>query len=146
MSDDLVPLQVAITIHESIGNFARQLRQAPSVGDLSFSEVLTLGRIERMGSVTASELSKSMQVTPQAIGSMLAALEKRGIVKRRADPSHGRRVLLSITRSGKKALQSRRDTLNEEMARVLDNRFTQDEMKKMVAAMELVERLGEFLW
>jgi DNA-binding MarR family transcriptional regulator len=77
---------------------------------------------------------------------MLAALEKRGIVKRRADPSHGRRVLLSITRSGKKALQSRRDTLNEEMARVLDNRFTQDEMKKMVAAMELVERLGEFLW
>jgi len=146
MVEELAPLRVAITIQESIGNFARQLRQTPLDGDLTFSEVLTLGRLERAGSATASELAKSVQVTPQAIGSMLASLEERGIVQRRSDPTHGRRVLLSMTKTGKKALQRRRDAMNEEMARVLTNRFTSDELRTLVAAMPLIERLGECLW
>jgi len=145
MANDLVPIQVASAIQESVGIFARQIRQAPVDGDLTFSEVLTLGRLERFGSATASDLARGVQVTPQAIGSTLVSLEGRGMVVRRADPSDGRRLLITMSKVGKRALQNRRDALNEEMARILGNRFTQAEMKTLVAALPLIERLGECL-
>jgi DNA-binding MarR family transcriptional regulator len=146
MTDEITPGQLAAAVQESIGVFTRQLRQAPADrGDLTFSELLALGRLERAGPATASDLARAEQITPQAMGATLAALEDRGLVERRADPRDGRRVLMSMTRAGERALRERRDARTEQMARVLANRFTRAEMKTLMAAVPLIERLGEGL-
>ena len=146
MVDNLSPNAVANALQVSIGVFTRQLRQAPVDGGLTFSELLALSRLERVGSATTSDLARGEQITPQAMGSTLAALEERGLVARHADPSDGRRVLMSMTKAGKQALQSRRNARSEQMARVLANRFTRAEMKALMVAAPLIERLGEGLW
>ena len=146
MADDLTPTAVADVLQVSIGVFTRQLRQAPVDGGLTFSELLALSRLERVGSATTSDLARAEQITPQAMGSTLAALEERGLVERHADPADGRRVRMSMTKAGKKALRNRRDARSEQMARVLANRFTRAEMKALIVAAPLIERLGEGLW
>jgi DNA-binding MarR family transcriptional regulator len=146
MVDDLNATAVADALQVSIGVFTRQLRQAPVDGGLTFSELLALSRLERAGSATTSDLARGEQITPQAMGSTLAALEERGLVERHADPSDGRRVLMSMTKAGKQALQGRRHARSEQMARVLANRFTGAEMKALMVAAPLIERLGEGLW
>lgn len=73
MPDDMDPSKVAAVVQESIGLFTRQLRQAPVTGELTFSELLALSRLERIGSATASDLARAEQITPQAMGATLAA-------------------------------------------------------------------------
>lgn len=72
-------------------------------------------------------------------------LEERGLVERRPDPADGRRMLLSMTESGNRALRARRDARTEQMGRVLANTFTRAEMKALMVAAPLIERLGESL-
>jgi DNA-binding MarR family transcriptional regulator len=143
MPDDLAPSRVAAAILESVGVFTRQLRQAPGGGELTFSELLALGRLERLGSASKSDLARAANITPQAMRLTLATLERRGLVERQADPSHGRRELMSTTRAGRQALQIRRDALSDQLARVLANRFTRAEIKALMEAAPLLERLGE---
>jgi DNA-binding MarR family transcriptional regulator len=145
MPDDIDPSKVAAVVQESIGLFTRQLRQAPVTGELTFSELLALSRLERIGSATASDLARAEQITPQAMGATLAGLEERGLVERRPDARDGRRMLLSMTEAGERALRARRDARTEQMARVLANTFTRAEMKALMAAAPLIERLGESL-
>lgn len=145
MVDELDPNAVAAAIQVSIGVFTRQLRQAPVEGELTFSELLALSRLDRVRSATTSDLARAEQITPQAMGATLAVMEERGLVERRPDPFDGRRVLMSMTKDGEQALRSRRDARTEQMARVLANRFTRAEMKALMAAAPLIERLGEGL-
>lgn len=145
MPDELDPSTVATAVQVSVGVFTRQLRHLPIGGELSFPELLALSRLDQLGSVTTSDLARAEQITPQAMGATLAALEERGLVERRPDPGDGRRLLMSMTKAGDRALRSRRDARTEQIARVLANKFTRAEMKALMAAAPLIERLGNGL-
>ena len=85
------------------------------------------------------------QITPQAMGVTLAALEERGLVERRPDPSDGRRVTMMVTKAGQQALRNKRSARAEQLAKALANGFTQAEVEVLRAAAPLIERLGERL-
>ncbi len=146
MVEDEPAQSVADSLQTAIGLFTRQLRQAPlSAGGLTFSELLALSRLERMGSATTSALARAEQITPQAMGATVTALEGRGLVRRRPATGDARSHLISMTRTGRAALTRRRDERTEQMARVLTNRFTEDELNLLRAAAPLLERLGHGL-
>jgi DNA-binding MarR family transcriptional regulator len=145
MENDLNPAAVAAALQVSIGVFTRQLRYLPVGDELTFSELLALSRLDQIGSATTSDLARAEQITSQAMGATLAVLEDRGLVERRPDPSDGRRILMSMTTSGKRALRGRRDARTEQMAKVLVERFTRAELKALMNAAPLIERLGEGL-
>lgn len=146
MVDDEEARKVAAAIQVGIGFFVRQLRQAPAgEGGLTFSELLALSRLDRVKSATTSALARWEQITPQAMGATVAALEERGLVRRRPDERDARRVLVSMTGAGRQALEERRNGRTEQMARVLANRFTRSELKALLTAAPLLERLGEGL-
>jgi DNA-binding MarR family transcriptional regulator len=144
MVEDLDANKVATAIQVSIGQFIRRLRQAPVEEELTFSELLALSRLDRVGSATTSKLARAEQITPQAMGTTLTALEERGLVERRSDPGDGRRMLISMTKTGEQALRSRRSARTDQMAKVLDG-FTRAELRTLMAAAPLIERLGEGL-
>ncbi|MDQ2759174.1 MAG: MarR family transcriptional regulator, partial [Actinomycetota bacterium] len=55
----------------------------------------------------------------------------------------GRRVILSLTEAGTTVLRSRRNERAERLAQALTERFTRSELKQLMAAAPLLERLAQ---
>jgi DNA-binding MarR family transcriptional regulator len=136
---------VAAALQLSVGLLRRQLRQAPVDGELTLPETAALARLERGGPTTASALAKLEQISPQSMGATLGALEERGLLERSSDPEDGRRVVLSITDVGLEALRLRRNARAEQLARGLSAGFTRAELKQLMVAAPLIERLAHNL-
>jgi DNA-binding MarR family transcriptional regulator len=79
------------------------------------------------------------------MGATIAALEERGLVAREKDTEDGRRVVLSITETGRQDVHDRRGERTELIARALDGGFTPSELDRLRAAAPLLERLAEEL-
>jgi DNA-binding MarR family transcriptional regulator len=60
--------------------------------------------LDRRSGLTTAELARSSFVTPQAMGDLVTALERRGLVERRADPGNRRRLLIGLTETGQDLL------------------------------------------
>ncbi len=145
MVQDLDVNTVASALKVSISLFVRRLRQSSAQAELSLPEISALSRLQRAGSATTSDLARVDQITPQAMGATLAALEERGLVERRPDPSDGRRVTMSVTKAGQQALRNERSAQTEQLAKALAGGFTRAEVETLRAAAPLIERLGESL-
>ncbi|MET8016708.1 MarR family winged helix-turn-helix transcriptional regulator [Streptomyces decoyicus] len=145
MVDDLNVNAIGSALQVSLGLFVRRLRQ-PVQGELTLPEVSVLSRLERAGSATTSDLARTEQITPQAMGMTLAGLEERGLVERCPDPADGRRVVMSMTKAGRRALRDRRSARAQQLAEALvAGGFTRAELETLMAAAPLIERLGESL-
>lgn len=123
----------------------RKLRQKPVHGELTLPETSALSRLDRGGPATSSELARADRISPQSMGATIAALEERGLVARQKDTEDGRRVVLSITETGRRNVHDRRGERTELIARALDAGFTPAEMAQLRAAAPLLERLAEEL-
>ncbi|WP_163552952.1 MarR family transcriptional regulator [Candidatus Frankia alpina] len=145
MSSSLEPdaRQIAVALRLSVGLLVRRLRQAHLGGELTMPESAALARLDRGGPATAAALARLEQISPQAMGATLGALEARGLVERRRDPADGRQVILSPTEPGLAALRSRRDARTELLAEALSAGFTRAELDQLAAAAPLLERLAE---
>ena len=76
------------------------------------------------------------------MGIPLARLTERGLLRRDRDPADGRRVVLSVTPDGAKLLRVKRSTRTQQLATALAAEFTAAELKRLMAAAPLIERLG----
>src|ERR1700677_1360319 len=142
MDEDPDVGQVAAALRVSIGLLLRRLRQVHVDGELTLPESSALVRLDRGGPTTPSALAKLEQISPQSMGATLAALEARGLLKRRADPADGRRAVMSVTESGRRVLRSRRNERTRQMARALATDFTPSEREQLMTAAPLLERLA----
>jgi DNA-binding MarR family transcriptional regulator len=136
---------VAAALQMSIGLCIRQLRQMPVEGGLSLSEASALKRLDRSGPISVTELAKVEQISVQSMGTTLRALEERGFVKRSPHPSDGRRVVLSITKSGARVLSTKHNARAEQLAKVLLTGFSPSERRQLMVAAPLIERLAQSL-
>ena len=136
---------VAGALHVSIGLLLRRLRQTRVEGEVSLPEVAALARLDRGGPATAAALAKQEGISPQAMGATVAALQARGLVERRPDPGDGRRALLTVSAAGAEVLRVRRHARTEQLARVLESEFTDEERARLMAAAPLIERLAQGL-
>jgi DNA-binding MarR family transcriptional regulator len=135
--------ELVADLSASIGLLVRRLRLRKADGEFTMPESACLARLDREGPATSSALAKQEQISPQSMGATLAGLEERGLVERRPDPDDGRKVVMSITVLGRGALQQRRATGTEAMARALATGFTAAEVAQLRAAAPLFERLAE---
>ena len=133
---------VAAALRESIGLLLRRMRQQQP-GELTLPENAALTRLNRGGPTTSSALAKLEQISPQSMGATLAGLEARGLVARHPDPEDGRRVVLSLTETGLRILQDKRNARNQQLAAALSARFTPAEVRLLAQATPLLERLAQ---
>lgn len=143
MSQDPDAGQVAAALRVSIGLLLRRLRQVRVEGELSLPESSALVRLDRSGPATPSELAKREQISPQSMGATLAALQARGLIERRPDPQDGRRAVLSVTGAGHDVLRDKRNARTEQLAQALSTGFTPAELRQLMAAAPLLERLAQ---
>jgi DNA-binding MarR family transcriptional regulator len=140
-SDDLT--EAASAIRRSVVRLVRRLRLERAEEALSLFKLSILGMLYRKGPVTATELATREQIRPQSLTRLLASLEKRGLVSRQPDGADRRRLLITLTPEGKKALAAdihRKEAwLIKEMKRAL----SADERRLLFQASRLLDRLTE---
>ena len=78
---------VSDLIH-AIGLLVRRVRSAAatSSNELSMTESLVLGRLEKEGPATTAELARAESMRPQSMGTVVAALEELGLIERSPHP------------------------------------------------------------
>ena len=136
---------VAAALQMSIGLCIRQLRQMPAEGDLSLPEASVLKRLDRSGPSSVTELAKAEQISVQSMGTTLGALEARGLVQRHPHPTDGRRSVLSITKAGIRVLGDKHNGRAEQLAKALSTGFSPAELRQLMVAAPLIERLAQSL-
>ncbi|MFI1092420.1 MarR family winged helix-turn-helix transcriptional regulator [Streptomyces sp. NPDC020917] len=142
-SRDALNLSTATAIQVALGMLKRRTREAHMDGDVTTPELTVLAQIDRSGPITIADLARLQQITPQAMGSTVASLEKHGLVSRAPDPHDRRRSLLTVSGTGSDMLHSSRDAVSGLMAAALGESFTDDEVATLAAAAPLLERLAQ---
>jgi len=111
--------------------------------DLSGSQAAVLTRLHKEGPSSVSVLASAEAVSHQAIGAILAVLEKRRFIQRSPDPTDGRRQLISLTDAGVAHAENHIGAREEWLARALQDGLTEDERRAVRHAMALLNRLAE---
>ncbi|MCL2516032.1 MAG: MarR family transcriptional regulator [Microbacteriaceae bacterium] len=125
----------------SIRLFITAVRKAKPEGELSAAEISALLHIKRAGETTSAAVARLEGISPQAMGTTIAALEARGLIEREKDADDGRRILLRPTAAGFDVLDARRDARTAKFAARLASDFTAAERATLRAAAPLLERL-----
>lgn len=128
----------------AVGRLARRMKQMYDESEVTFSETSVLARLEREGPTTPTALAVSEHVRPQAMGNTLTALEQRGLISRTPDPTDGRRLIVSIARSGREVLEGKSEVVNSALQEAASG-FTASEQRQLAAAIDLLERLADRL-
>jgi DNA-binding MarR family transcriptional regulator len=134
----------AAAVHVAVSLFTRRARESKSA-ELSLPERTVLSRLDRNGPDTTAGLARWEEISPQAMGVTVSALESRGLLKRAPDPTDGRRSILTITAEGVAVVRAGRGELTDRLAATLDEHFTSDEMELIRSAAQLIERLAELI-
>jgi DNA-binding MarR family transcriptional regulator len=77
---------------------------------LSLTAAATLARVQREGPARLTELAAAEGITQPSMTALVTRLSAQGLVRRNADPSDGRAVVLSLTPAGEDLLAQRRET------------------------------------
>jgi DNA-binding MarR family transcriptional regulator len=137
--------EVAAALRVATGLLYRKLKQSSSNDELTLAEASTLSRLERGGPASSSELARHDRISPQSMGVTVAALEERGLIERRRDPEDGRRIVLSITETGRRLVHDKRGARTGLIAAALGDGFSSSELDQLMAVVPLLERLAEKL-
>ena len=136
--------EVAGALRVGVGLVMRKFRQSPLHGDLTMPESVALSRLERGGPATSSDLARLERISPQSMGVTVAELLDRGLIERSRDPEDGRRIVLSITETGRQKVHDKRGARTEQIAAALTG-CTDEELNLLLSAATLLEWLAEKL-
>ncbi len=114
----------------------------PSVRRFSFSTLSVLHTLSRRGPLRLTDLTATEQLKQPALTSLVAKLERDGLVSRRRDPRDGRAVLLSLTQEGRQIVRSRHADRMAKLARLVD-RLNDQERDVLASSAHVLGRLIE---
>jgi DNA-binding MarR family transcriptional regulator len=110
---------------------------------IPISQIAVLARIIDEGPTTAAALAASEHVTQQAIAQSLATLKERGLVEKQADPSDGRKSLVTATAAGRKLRETIAASREEWLTQAIDAAVKPEERALLRDAIELLERIAD---
>ncbi|HEY8046152.1 MAG TPA: MarR family transcriptional regulator [Streptosporangiaceae bacterium] len=126
----------------AIEDFNTVFIRLPSVRRLSFSALSVLHTLSRRGPLRLTDLTATEQLKQPALTSLVAKLERDGLVSRRRDPRDGRAVLLTLTGAGQEIVRSRHTDRMARLSRLADQ-LTDEERAALPAYARVLARLTE---
>jgi DNA-binding MarR family transcriptional regulator len=130
---------MASELRNELGRLMRRLR-AEHRFPLSHGAVL--GRLDREGAQSVSDLALSERVRPQSMAQTVSELETAGLVARRPDPGDRRRALVELTEQGHVALHEDRRRREGWLATAIASDLSPEEQALLRDALPLLERLA----
>ena len=110
---------------------------------IPISQLAVLGRIIDEGPTTAAALAAGEHVTQQAIAQSLATLKERGLVEKQADPSDGRKSLVTATAAGRALRDGITASRDEWLTQAIDAAVGPEERPLLAEAIGLLERIAD---
>ena len=132
--------RLASDLRVVLGQLMRRLRAEHR---FSISHGAVLGRVDREGLQSVSELAAAERIRPQSMAQTVSELEAEGLVTRRPDPDDRRRSLVGLTEAGTLALLEDRRRREGWLARAIEEDFSDSEQQVLAEAVRLVRRLAE---
>jgi DNA-binding MarR family transcriptional regulator len=133
------PAPLASELRGVLGQLVRRLR---SEHRFPLSQGTVLGRLDREGSQSVSDLALAERVRPQSMAQTVADLEGPGLVERRPDPEDGRRALVILTEAGRAELEADRRHREGWLVGAIEE-LSAEEQATLGDATELLRRLAE---
>jgi len=132
--------RLASDLRVVLGRLVRRLR-AEHRFPLSHGTVL--GRLDREGVQSTSDLALAERVRPQSMAQIVADLQAAGLIERRPDPGDRRRMLIELTDQGRHALEQDRRSREGWLARAVADTLSPEERATLARAVKLLERLTQ---
>ena len=136
--DPTDPAALATDLREALRPLWRRLGEHRT---LSMGKVGILARLDRHGSLTATDLAAHERISHQAVAGAVRELEQMGLVSRSPDPADGRRVLITLTDSGRARLDTERSAGQEWLIHAVTDELSESERATLAAAVPLLGRL-----
>jgi DNA-binding MarR family transcriptional regulator len=106
-----------------LGRLMRRLRAEHG---FSLGQGAVLGRLDREGPQSVSDLAGKERMRPQSMAQTVSDLEGEGLVERRPDPNDGRRALVSLTEAGHELLAASRQRREGWLVRAIEELPAED--------------------
>jgi DNA-binding MarR family transcriptional regulator len=135
---EIAPL--ASELRVVIGQLVRRLRAEQH--RFSMSQGAVLGRLDRDGPQSVSDLAAAEKVRPQSMAQTVADLESEGLVERRPDPDDRRRALVLFTERGLQTLHADRRRREGWLAGMLAG-LSDEDRRTLARAVELMGELAD---
>ncbi|MFE9614162.1 MarR family winged helix-turn-helix transcriptional regulator [Streptomyces sp. NPDC006012] len=126
----------------AVEHLVRHVRRSATAGGLSTTASAVLGRLDREGPQRLTELARAEAASQPNMTQLVTRLERAGLVRRAADHSDGRGVLVVITPTGLQVCRQRR----AERARALQEltaHLTEPEQRAVGVALPALARVIE---
>ena len=136
------PAALAGDLRVALVHAVRRMRLERSSEEITDGQYSALAALANRGPMTPSALAEHQHVQPPHMTRMVTALVEGGLVRRDADPSDGRQVLVSITAAGESEVRETRRRRNEWLAGRLAE-LGPDEREVLARAAVLLRRLSE---
>ena len=114
-----------------LGRFGLGLKTA------SFSQCKVLRRIAKKGPESASQLSRSLTMSPSNVTGIIDRLQNKGLVKRVPKIGDRRVMMITLTSAGKKTSESLPETAENRLVSGLEN-LEKSEVKKLSGALNTI--------
>jgi DNA-binding MarR family transcriptional regulator len=131
---------LAHELRETVGRLVRRLR---AEGGPSVTRMAVLGRLDREGPASTSELAAAERMRPQSMAQTVHELEEAGLVSRRPDPGDRRRAFVELTPAGREELGAARARREGWLAQALEQRLDAGERALLADALALLHRLAD---
>jgi DNA-binding MarR family transcriptional regulator len=120
----------------------RLLRRLRAEHRFPYTQGVVLGRLDREGVRSVSDLAAAERVRPQSMAQTVGDLEADGLVARRPDPDDRRRALVSLTEAGRAELEAERRRREGWLVRAIEE-LPADDREIVERAIVLLERLAD---
>ncbi|WP_035805358.1 MarR family winged helix-turn-helix transcriptional regulator [Kitasatospora mediocidica] len=132
-------LQLAAELRGTIGELVRHLR---TEDELPQNQAGVLGLLVREGAFTTSELAERQRVRHQSMARTIALLTEAGLVVQERHPTDGRKLVLSATEAGTRALHAQRGRREGRIAAAIARELSAEEREALRRGVALLRRLS----
>jgi DNA-binding MarR family transcriptional regulator len=138
-----MPATTADLAHDLRETFGRLVRRLRAESDFPITQMAVLGRIDRQGPVSISDLAAAERVRPQSMAQTVREVEVAGWVSRRPDPDDRRRQILELTEAGLARIRANRAAREDWLTQALERELDSAEREQLGEALALIQRLAD---
>jgi DNA-binding MarR family transcriptional regulator len=134
---DIAPL--ASDLRVVLGQLIRRLR---SENLFPLNQAAVLGRLDRCGPQSVSDLAAAERVRPQSMAQTVGDLEADALVERKPDPDDRRRALVNLTAAGLARIEADRRAREGWLVRSLEE-LPDADRETVQQAVEILKRVAD---
>jgi DNA-binding MarR family transcriptional regulator len=134
---DIAPLAADLRI--AVGSLVRRLR---AENRFPLTQTWVLGRLDREGPASVSDLAQALRVRPQSMAQTIGDLEAERMVERNPDPNDRRRALVSLTPAGQARIEEDRAVREGWLVKALEE-LPESDRETIEQAVEILGQVAE---